>query len=417
GGGAVGTFGRPVRRAVSRVPRRARAEAGGSEPGAGHADPEPRPLEHPGRAGTRLRVRPRRQADDVQRRDVVRRPVGHQDRRRRHVERRLRTNLGGAEARHARSLDSEERRRRLGPSHPHSFRGGTGARAQRQRGERAAVGARTQGRVSAPSRRQRDHHDAVPRLRRHLHGALPQHGARGQLDAAALGRESRRRDRPHRAADADPDTAGGHLHRSRRRAARRTKRRRTMIARAVVALLLLLAVSGTSMPGPAQTGTPRDDQYFPDVQLTTQDGTRVRFYDLIKGKTVAIELIYTSCRFACPLETARLAQVQRLLGDRMGRDVFFYSISIDPEHDTPAVLKAFAETFHAGPGWTFLTGRRADIERLARRLGLYSTPNPEDKDGHVPALLIGNESTGDWMRASALDNPNLTATIITRTVA
>ena len=189
-----------------------------------------------------------------------------------------------------------------------------------------------------------------------------------------------------------------------------------MIARAVVALLLL-AMSGTSTPGPAQTGTPRDEQYFPDVQLTTQDGTRVRFYDLIKGKTVAIELIYTSCRFACPLETARLAQVQRRLGDRMGRDVFFYSISIDPEHDTPAVLKAFAETFHAGPGWTFLTGRRADIERLARRLGLYSTPNPEDKDGHVPALLIGNESTGDWMRASALDNPNMTATMIARWIA
>jgi protein SCO1/2 len=188
-----------------------------------------------------------------------------------------------------------------------------------------------------------------------------------------------------------------------------------MIARAVVALLL--AMSGTSMPGPAQTGTPRNEQYFPDVQLTTQDGARVRFYDLIKGKTVAIELIYTSCRFACPLETARLAQVQRLLGDRMGRDVFFYSISIDPEHDTPAVLKAFAETFHAGPGWTFLTGHRADIERLARKLGLYSTPNPEDKDGHVPALLIGNEATGDWMRASALDNPNMTATMIARWIA
>ena len=189
-----------------------------------------------------------------------------------------------------------------------------------------------------------------------------------------------------------------------------------MIARAVMALLLL-AMSGTSMPGPAQTGTPWNEQYFPDVQLTTQDGASVRFYDLIKGKTVAIELIYTSCRFACPLETARLAQVQRLLGDRMGRDVFFYSISIDPEHDTPAVLKAFAETFHAGAGWTFLTGQRADIERLARKLGLYSTPNPEDKDGHVPALLIGNEATGDWMRASALDNPNMTATMIARWIA
>ena len=91
--------------------------------------------------------------------------------------------------------------------------------------------------------------------------------------------------------------------------------------------------------------------YFPNVTLTTQDGEQVRFYDdLVKGKIVAINLIYTTCKYACPLETARLAQVQKLLGDRMGRDVFFYSITIDPEHDTPAVLKAYAEKYQAGPG-------------------------------------------------------------------
>src|SRR6185295_6286652 len=99
----------------------------------------------------------------------------------------------------------------------------------------------------------------------------------------------------------------------------------------------------------AQAKTPWNASYFPNVPLTTQDGERIGFYDLIKGKTVAIELMYTSCEYACPLETARLAQVQTLLGDRMGRDVFFYSISIDPAHDTPAALKAFAEKYHAGP--------------------------------------------------------------------
>ena len=80
------------------------------------------------------------------------------------------------------------------------------------------------------------------------------------------------------------------------------------------------------------------DKYFPNVELTTQSGERVHFYDLIKGRTVAIELIYTSCQFACPLETARLAQVQKLLGDRMGKDIFFYSISIDPKESAP-ILK------------------------------------------------------------------------------
>ena len=158
------------------------------------------------------------------------------------------------------------------------------------------------------------------------------------------------------------------------------------------------------------------EQYFPNVELTTQNGDRVHFYDLIKGRTVAIELIYTSCQFACPLETARLAQVQKLLGNRMGKDIFFYSISIDPAHDTPAVMKAFAEKFHAGPGWTFLTGKADDIELLSRKLGLYSAPNPANQDGHTPAVLLGNEATGQWMRGSALDNPQMTATMLSQWV-
>src|SRR5437868_8166687 len=101
--------------------------------------------------------------------------------------------------------------------------------------------------------------------------------------------------------------------------------------------------------------------YFPNVELTTQDGKTVHFYDdLIKGKIVAIDLIYTSCQYACPLETARLAQVQKKLGARLGSDIFFYSISIDPEHDTPKVLRAYMEKFHVGPGSTCLTGKKDD---------------------------------------------------------
>ena len=159
---------------------------------------------------------------------------------------------------------------------------------------------------------------------------------------------------------------------------------------------------------------PWHESYFPNVELLTQDGERVRFYDLIKGKKVLIELIYTSCAYACPLETARLAQVQALLGSRMGKDIFFYSISIDPERDTPAVLKQFAKKYGAGPGWTFLTGERSDIERVGKKLGLYSsTPDPSNKDGHTPMLLMGDEATGQWTRVSALDNPKLTAAMVT----
>ena len=149
---------------------------------------------------------------------------------------------------------------------------------------------------------------------------------------------------------------------------------------------------------------------FPNVELITQDGKKVRFYDdLIKGRVVAIYLMYTTCKYNCPLETARLVQVQKMLGDRMGRDVFFYSITIEPETDTPEVLKAYIDKYKIGPGWTFLTGKEDDIRLLMRKLGLDFLPDPDDPDGHTPSLLIGNDRTGIWARNSALDNPRFMA--------
>lgn len=155
-----------------------------------------------------------------------------------------------------------------------------------------------------------------------------------------------------------------------------------------------------------------DSSHFPNIELITQDGKKVHFYDdLIKGKIVAIDLIYTTCHYSCPLETARLVQVQKKLGDRVGKDIFFYSISIDPDHDTPEVLKAYMEQFHVGPGWTFLTGKKEDIIFLGKRLGLYTTPSV-NADGHIAHLLIGNDAIGQWVRSSALDNPSFQARMI-----
>lgn len=149
--------------------------------------------------------------------------------------------------------------------------------------------------------------------------------------------------------------------------------------------------------------------YFPNVPLVTQDGKVVHFYDdVLKGKIVAINLIYTHCEYSCPLETARLVQVQKMLGDRVGKDIFFYSISIDPKRDTPKVLKAYAKKYHVGPGWTFLTGKKEDIDLISKKLGLYSNPN-SSKDGHDAELLIGNEPMGQWMRNAATDNPRFLA--------
>src|SRR5438093_7376127 len=133
----------------------------------------------------------------------------------------------------------------------------------------------------------------------------------------------------------------------------------------------LVGVTALLSIGPAVAGSPWGADYFPNVPLITQDGTVVHFYDdLLKGKKVAINLIYTSCTDECPLETARLVQVQRLLGDRIGKDLFLYSISIDPKRDTPEVLKAYAEKFGVGPGWLFLTGKEGDVKLVAKKLGL-----------------------------------------------
>ena len=170
------------------------------------------------------------------------------------------------------------------------------------------------------------------------------------------------------------------------------------------ALLAVLAV-GLSFHV-AQAATKWGSNYFPDIVLTTQDGAKVRFYDdLVKGKFVAVNVIYTSCQDECPLETARMAEVQRLLGDRMGRDIFFLSISIDPEKDTPKVLKAYSEKFGVGPGWLFLTGKKEDIKVLTRKLGLSRSSDAFSKDGHASSLMLGNDPNGQWMRNSAVDNP------------
>jgi protein SCO1 len=153
--------------------------------------------------------------------------------------------------------------------------------------------------------------------------------------------------------------------------------------------------------------------YFPNVPLITQDGKTLHFYDdMLKGKIVVINFIYTECGDVCPLETAKLAQVYKVLGDRMGKDIFFYSISVDPKRDTPAVLKAYANKFHAGPGWYFLTGKREDIDAVRRKIGMASRPDEDPVTGHTTSLTLGNEPQGQWMQDSSFDDPHFIATMI-----
>jgi protein SCO1/2 len=188
---------------------------------------------------------------------------------------------------------------------------------------------------------------------------------------------------------------------------------RARIAGAATAGALSLLVTMSFAPGAAFADGPWGAGYFPNVPLVNQDGVVVRFYDdLIKGKAVAVNLIYTHCNGTCPLETAKMAQLQKLLGDKVGKDIFFYSISIDPKRDTPETLKAYAQRYHVGPGWQFLTGKEEDINLVASKLGLSSLTDAGNRDGHQPSLMVGNEATGQWMRNSAVDNPSFLAATI-----
>jgi protein SCO1/2 len=182
----------------------------------------------------------------------------------------------------------------------------------------------------------------------------------------------------------------------------------------VIIALLAYIVLGGGPAWAALAGSRWGADYFPNIPLVTQDGKTVRFYDdLIKDKVVAINFIFIHCSDSCPAETARMRQVQMALGDRVGHDVFFYSISIDPEHDTPAVLKEYSQKFKVGPGWTFLTGSRADITLLRKKLGLYSGDAESEKlNNHHISLIVGNEATGQWIKRSPFDKPAVLARLL-----
>ena len=153
--------------------------------------------------------------------------------------------------------------------------------------------------------------------------------------------------------------------------------------------------------------------YFPNVELTSSKGEKHRFFDdLIKDKVVMINFIYTRCPDACPLETAKLSELYQILGDRVGEDVFMYSITIDPDHDTPEVLSSYMKTFQIEKGWEFFTGSEEDILLLRRKLGLYISEVNKDPLDHNLSMIIGNQATGRWMKKSPFENPYILATEI-----
>jgi protein SCO1/2 len=145
---------------------------------------------------------------------------------------------------------------------------------------------------------------------------------------------------------------------------------------------------------------------IPNPELTTHEGRTVRFYDdLVRGRVVVIQFFFVHCQGVCPLSTARMLELRDELGERFGREVSFLSITLDPEVDTPDVLATHARELTAGTGWTFLTGARADIDALRRRLGVFDLDPvlDADKNQHAGVLVLGNDRKQRWiMKPAAL---------------
>ena len=138
---------------------------------------------------------------------------------------------------------------------------------------------------------------------------------------------------------------------------------------------------------------------IPDVEVLDQNGNSLHFYqDLVKDKTVAINFIFTNCTTICPPLAATFARVQKEMGDKVGKDVHFISISVDPLTDTPERLKAWGAKFKAGDGWTFVTGEKQQMDKLLNALGAAVSK----REDHTPAVIIGNDSKGVWTRTYGL---------------
>ena len=184
--------------------------------------------------------------------------------------------------------------------------------------------------------------------------------------------------------------------------------RRNLIGGLGAGVLGLAALGALGAAAERRTNAHQGDNRFPNPELVTHQGRKVRFYDdLLRGKVVVLNMMYASCGRTCPTATANLRKVQRMLGERVGQDVFMYSITLQPELDTPEVLREYAESHHVGPGWLFLTGEPADLEKLRRKLGFFD-PDPvidADRATHIRMVRIGNDRYDQWTMASARSHP------------
>src|SRR6184192_3122047 len=153
--------------------------------------------------------------------------------------------------------------------------------------------------------------------------------------------------------------------------------RRTFLAAGAVSAIGCAALRG----GPGARQAVERRSRLPNVPLQTHEGKTVRFYDdLVRGRIVTVNFMYARCQNICPGMTSNLAMVQRALGERVGRDIFMYSITLKPEEDTPAVLRRSAggsasstrtppsmQTRRSTSAWSCTGTTRSSGGRRARR--------------------------------------------------
>lgn len=175
--------------------------------------------------------------------------------------------------------------------------------------------------------------------------------------------------------------------------------RHALIAASAVFVATACAATGSLIAwhGPEALGAP---QRFTELPLLDQDGRSVTLSKWL-GKIVVIDFIYTGCGDTCPLRTAEIAEAQRRLPADLARSVQFVSVSVDPEHDDPAALRAYADRYGAGLGnWAFLTGNLGDVARFAAFFNLPASSETDppshvttlsvlDRDGAIARLLVG----------------------------
>ena len=171
-----------------------------------------------------------------------------------------------------------------------------------------------------------------------------------------------------------------------------------ILNRLYVFCLFLILAAGFAVQ-PALAGEERyqrsvEHYTVPDVQLINQNGEKIALKTLLEiDQPVIVDFIYGTCTTICPVLSAGFSNLQRKLA-KEGRSVRLISITIDPEHDTPHIMKEYLEKYRAKPGWDFLTGTRADIDTVMTAFNAYIP----DKMSHYPLNMLRNPKDGSWIR-------------------